>query len=181
MTEPANSEQKVVRWYTAARRFPLLISKTPQGERIPGGPYTIYQLVLGALTIVVGFLTWNLWGVFGPLNIIVLGMVAFSVLIAARYIPMDAPNPLWTLLGVVMGLASLRGPRSEGVPAPRRRPTVVRTAVRHLTGPPDRQDPTHPRHRPSRLPAPPVERRDRPALVELDDIQRRLAAPREES
>ena len=41
-----------LKWYTRARKFPQLIGRTPDGTRIPGGPYTYTQVAAGVVTAV---------------------------------------------------------------------------------------------------------------------------------
>lgn len=50
-----------LKWYTRARRFPQMIGRTPDGTRIPGGPYTYTQVgVAVAVAILLSRTTW-LW------------------------------------------------------------------------------------------------------------------------
>ncbi|GAB20528.1 hypothetical protein GOEFS_119_00180 [Gordonia effusa NBRC 100432] len=47
-TAPADEledDVEVIRNFTASRKFPQLIGKTPDGKRIIGGPYTLPQLI----------------------------------------------------------------------------------------------------------------------------------------
>lgn len=50
-----------LKWYTRARKFPQLIGRTPDGSRIPGGPYTYTQVAAGVLTAAVLAQTTWLW------------------------------------------------------------------------------------------------------------------------
>jgi hypothetical protein len=52
----------VWRWYTKARRFPALIGKDASGRRIPGGPYTVLQVVAVPVAAVLLWNTQGLWG-----------------------------------------------------------------------------------------------------------------------
>ena len=56
-----NAPGEVIRNFTAARRFPQLIGKTPDGKRIAGGPYTMTQFVGGAALILGLYFTHSLW------------------------------------------------------------------------------------------------------------------------
>lgn len=51
----------VAKFYTRARRFPKLIGKLHDGTRIPGGPYTITQVIVGGLFLFVAMQTRSLW------------------------------------------------------------------------------------------------------------------------
>ncbi len=85
---PAPRTPQTARFYTAARRVPVLIGKI-NGTRIWGGPYTLTQLGVGGLVLWVGYQTISLWGAgFVPLvRLIVLVGVAFGVTWAAGRIP----------------------------------------------------------------------------------------------
>lgn len=52
----------VTRFYTSVRRIPTLVGKLPNGGFIPGGPYTLGQVVLLLLVAIGGFYTMPLWG-----------------------------------------------------------------------------------------------------------------------
>lgn len=62
MTNPQQQQPaEVIRNFTAARKFPQLIGKTPDGKRIAGGPYTLTQFVGGAGALVGLYLTRGVW------------------------------------------------------------------------------------------------------------------------
>ena len=52
----------VWRWYTKARRFPALIGKDASGRRIPGGPYTVLQVIAVPVAAALLWNTQGLWG-----------------------------------------------------------------------------------------------------------------------
>lgn len=52
---------EVIRNFTAARKFPQLIGKTPDGKRIIGGPYTMSQFAGGAIAIAALYFARGLW------------------------------------------------------------------------------------------------------------------------
>jgi hypothetical protein len=52
----------VTRFYTSVRRIPTLVGKLPNGGFIPGGPYTLGQVVLLLLVAIGGFYTMPWWG-----------------------------------------------------------------------------------------------------------------------
>lgn len=51
----------VAKFYTRARRFPKLIGKLHDGTRIPGGPYTLTQVIIGGLFLFVAMQTRSFW------------------------------------------------------------------------------------------------------------------------
>lgn len=56
------SETPIARFFTRARRIPLLLGKLPGGGKIPGGPYTLPQISFGVVVFVVGWWTKPIWG-----------------------------------------------------------------------------------------------------------------------
>lgn len=61
MTTPRNEQPRTARFFTGITRIPLLIGKAGN-SRLPGGPYTPAQFVVGALVLAVGWKTMPLWG-----------------------------------------------------------------------------------------------------------------------
>lgn len=53
---------EVARFYTRSRRFPKVIGRLHDGTRIPGGPYTITQAVVGGIAVMVALTTRAQWG-----------------------------------------------------------------------------------------------------------------------
>ena len=77
---------EVVKWYTRARKFPTLIGKTPDGTRLPGGPYTITQvLVGGALAVLLASPPWWWTRFFDPMT-----NVAIFVLVVGAIVSIGA-------------------------------------------------------------------------------------------
>lgn len=56
-----DSEPRVARFFTPVRRIPLLVGKIGQ-QKLPFGPYTFMQLLIGAVTAFIGWNTMSLWG-----------------------------------------------------------------------------------------------------------------------
>ncbi|MBE7192164.1 MAG: hypothetical protein INR66_06715 [Gordonia polyisoprenivorans] len=84
----SNPQPEVIRNFTAARKFPQLIGRTPDGKKILGGPYTVTQAVGAAVVIVVLYLTRSWWM---GLGLATGGLIAGALLV-----------------GTVMGLGRLR-------------------------------------------------------------------------
>lgn len=58
----ADQEHRVVvRFFTRVRRVPILLGKL-NGWKIPGGPYTLTQMGIGSVVLVVGWNSKPLWG-----------------------------------------------------------------------------------------------------------------------
>lgn len=55
-------QTEVARFYTRSRKFPRLIGRLHDGTKIPGGPYTVTQAIVGAVLLALGLVTRGLWG-----------------------------------------------------------------------------------------------------------------------
>lgn len=106
------------KWYTRARKFPQLIGRTPDGTRIPGGPYTVTQ-VLGGIGAC--FVTSQILKVWSPGDIVssavVLLLISGGVVFLLRKLPPGMRNPLVYLKGVLR-LFFARGCRFSGKSLP---------------------------------------------------------------
>ena len=120
-----------MRWYTRARRgVPILIGRTPNGERLPGGPYTLTQLVVFAATLGVGQVTVGLWGRFGGIgNLIVLAVTAVGLAWVASRVPTEKANG-WAVFHGVRHTATIsRAGKHRGGPVKVRGAHQVRGRV----------------------------------------------------
>ncbi|GJF30261.1 hypothetical protein KNE206_29610 [Kitasatospora sp. NE20-6] len=113
------------RSYTRARRSPLVIGKLPGAGRLPGGPYTITQIVTMVLVFVVLIITKAVWAHFGPGNVLIMIAVPWSLAFALRYARMDGRDPARALLGVFTYASTPRAGRLAGRPVRRRRPQLL--------------------------------------------------------
>lgn len=75
------------RFYTAARKFQQLIGVTPAGETIPGGPYTITQVIVGVVVLAVGFLSRPLWSQDALTDVLFIVAAAVGITYAAGRMP----------------------------------------------------------------------------------------------
>lgn len=86
---------ETAKFYTKARRIPMLVGKLPSGGRIWGGPYTITQVGAGA---VVAFAMWKtapLWAQLGGfMNMAVAVGVVVGVVWATGKLPSSGRNPV---------------------------------------------------------------------------------------
>jgi hypothetical protein len=115
---PADDQPEVVRWYTHARRFPILIGKAGMnGDPLPGGPYTSTQVVAWFATLAGLYFTRGVWGQFGGFTngLLLLGL---PILVgwSARWIPHDARNPVLIAAGWARCFGAPPGGRVDGVP-----------------------------------------------------------------
>ncbi|RKE03025.1 hypothetical protein [Streptomyces sp. TLI_171] len=125
----AGDEALIGRSYTRARRSPLVIGKLPGAGRLPGGPYTITQIVTMVLTFVALIATKALWAYFGPGNVLFLIVVPWGLAFALRYARMDGRDPARALLGVFTYASTPRVGRLAGRPVRPRRPALVDTRI----------------------------------------------------
>ena len=106
------------KWYTRARKFPQLIGRTPDGTRIPWGPYTVTQVLGGIVTC---FVTSQILKVWSPGDIVssavVLLLVSGSVVFFLGKLPPGMRNPLIYLKGFLR-LFFVRGFRLSGKSLP---------------------------------------------------------------
>lgn len=110
MSTPAG-ETDVVRYFTRARRIPIVFGKFPEGTKVPGGPYTGMQLLVGGLAAAALYVTYDWWK-FG--GFIVDGITAVALVWGVTYlagkIPTTGRNPLLAALSAVnVATAPIRG------------------------------------------------------------------------
>ena len=122
MTEQKNRD--VAKNYTRARKFPQLIGTTPEGQRLPFGPYTYTQFIGAGVVGLVLWQTTGLWAT-GSLirNVTVFAMTMAGTVYGLGRLPLGGRNPLSMVLGV--GKALTGGTQTPGVGGtPPRRPRV---------------------------------------------------------
>ena len=102
-----------LKWYTRARKFPQLIGRTPDGTRIPGGPYTYTQVAAGVVTAVVLAQTTWLWAHGGLIlnATIYIGATVGAVFAAGKLTP-GMRNPIVLASGALNLMSS--GYRLDG-------------------------------------------------------------------
>ena len=128
MSEQSTLER--VKWYTLARKFPQLIGRTPDGARIPGGPYTITQAVGGLIVLIFGYYSMGVWAGFGVLgNYTVLLSVTGAVVFGLGRIPLGARSPASIGVGVVRAVTAPQRGRLRGRPVRIRRPRKLTQRV----------------------------------------------------
>lgn len=97
MAEPA-------RFFTRARRIPILVGRLPDGRALPGGPYTLVQVLSGAGAGLVLAKSTPLWAHFGGLlNVVFAGCVVVGVIWGTGKLPSSGRNPFtWVLDAVAL-------------------------------------------------------------------------------
>lgn len=119
------SEGAVVRFYTAARKIPFLVGKFGDFT-VPGGPYTLTQVLVAAGVAWVGSKSVPLWigdapVVFGWVPVLLIAAISGY---AVGRIPLKGRNPLMIIWGI-FGYAAApawgsRGGKSVALPSTRR-------------------------------------------------------------
>lgn len=119
---------EVVKWYTRARKFPTLIGKTPDGTRLPGGPYTITQVLVGAaLAVLLASPPWWWTRFFDPMtNVAIFVLVVGGGVFFSGRLPIGLRNPLTWGSGVFRSLTQPPGGSIAGKP--------VRLRAAHTSG-----------------------------------------------
>lgn len=148
---------ETAKFYTKARRIPMLVGKLPSGGRIWGGPYTITQVGAGA---VVAFALWQtapLWARLGGfMNIAVAVGVVVGVVWATGKLPSSGRNPVAFVMDA-MNLTSSPG-RLVGGQVALPKPRLMTHRVMVVLPPPSTGSP-----RPAEPAARPVQAVARPA------------------
>lgn len=130
MADEAQKPVDTVRMYTRARKFPLLIGRFPDGKQVPGGPYTLPQLVGGVIALAALWFLRPLWAHFGTImNLGLAAMIAAGVVYGLGRLPQTGRSP-WSRLGG-LGKAASRSPKARvnGRTITIRRPHTVRGPV----------------------------------------------------
>lgn len=110
------------KWFTAARKFPQLIGRTPDGGKLWGGPYTITQVAVGVVGIVVLWNTTWLWARFSFVGNLMVGPgLVIALVYGVGKLPFGMRNPLVVGAGWVKAAERLvSNPSPARVPRPHR-------------------------------------------------------------
>lgn len=113
------------KWYTRSRKFPQLVGRTPDGTRIPGGPYTYSQVIVAAVMAFVLSQTTVIWARAGLItNAVMFVGLIYGVIYLVGKLPPGLRNPIVMLNGF-SNLAKKSGYRMAGQSVPERKPKVV--------------------------------------------------------
>lgn len=89
----ASEEELIGHSYTRARRHPLVVGKLPGAGRLPGGPYTITQIMTMVISFGLLVLTKDLWAHFGAMNFVLMVLVPWGLAWVLRYARLDGRDP----------------------------------------------------------------------------------------
>lgn len=111
MSNSVDERGEVARFYTRSRRFPKFIGRLHDGTRIPGGPYTVTQAVVGGAVVLIALTTRAQWGTGTILvDVPICLAIAWGAAWAAGRIPSTRRN----LMNVIAGGASAALRPGEG-------------------------------------------------------------------
>lgn len=121
---------EVAKFFSQARRIPMLIGKMPDGSKIWGGPYTVYQLIALLVTGAGLYLFHGMWSTGAILaDLVVAAVIAMSAALLAGQIPLDARNPTALVSSFVNALQSPRTGAYHGKAPRLRRPHRANVAI----------------------------------------------------
>lgn len=149
--QPADERALIGRSYTRARKHPLVIGKLPGGGRIPGGPYTITQIVTMVGVFVLLLALRDLWAFFGLGNALVMIVLPWGLAWTMRYARMDGRDPARALLGLITYGTSPPGGKLAGRPQRTFKAKLVTGRVTIRLRPADPDPSPAPEARPVRL------------------------------
>jgi hypothetical protein len=137
MAGSEDEEILVGRSYTRARRYPLVIGRWPGSQaQLPGGPYSLPQLVVMVGGFVLLVFTREAWARFGLVpNLLLAAGVPFVAGMAVRRLQLQGRSP-WSVAGSVLGLwVTPGGGRLAGRALPRVRPRQLGGVYTFTIGP----------------------------------------------
>jgi len=106
------------RFYTHARRYPLVIGKLGgpgQGGQLPGGPYTLPQVGVFVALVLALSQTRGLWAHFGGVGNVIVGVgVPAALAWAIRRARIDGRSPAAALRGLLRYACAPSGGRRSG-------------------------------------------------------------------
>jgi hypothetical protein len=87
------------RFFTRARKIPILVGRLPDGQALPGGPYTLVQVLSGAGVGLVLSKTTEVWAHFGGLlDLVFAAGLVVAVIWGTGKLPNSGRNPFtWAM------------------------------------------------------------------------------------
>jgi hypothetical protein len=115
------------RFFTLARRIPTLVGRLHDGSKVPGGPYTLTQVITAGVVAVLLWQTPGLWARFGLIgNVLVFAGLVYGAAFLAGRVPTGGRNPITWVTGVLGLTFRRRGGTRRGQVLQVNRPRRVR-------------------------------------------------------
>ncbi|MER5550066.1 hypothetical protein ABT072_48695 [Streptomyces sp. NPDC002589] len=121
----ASEEELIGHSYTRARRHPLVIGKLPGAGRLPGGPYTITQVMTMVISFGLLVMTRDLWAHFGAMNFILMALIPWGLAWVLRYARLDGRDPARAVRSLLIYSSTPAQGRLAGKPQRVARPRLA--------------------------------------------------------
>lgn len=106
----------VAKFYTNGRKFPILFGRLPDGTQILGGPYSIGQVVVGAIVIFVAFQTSHMWGTgVGIIDLVLSAAIGWLATFVMTLLPKTRRNAMSLTASALSALSAPGMGRVRGV------------------------------------------------------------------
>ncbi|MEV7004014.1 hypothetical protein AB0N62_41200 [Streptomyces sp. NPDC093982] len=167
----ASEEELIGHSYTRARKHPLVIGKLPGAGRLPGGPYTITQVMTMVISFGLLVMTRDLWAHFGATNFILMALIPWGLAWVLRYARLDGRDPARAVRSLLIYSSTPAQGRLAGKPQRVARPLLATATCTVRVGT-ERPAPAA-ATKPVPQPAPVAGRKARPAPVAAADTASR--------
>jgi len=121
----ASEEELIGHSYTRARKHPLVIGKLPGAGRLPGGPYTITQVMTMVISFGLLVMTRELWAHFGAMNFILMALIPWGLAWVLRYARLDGRDPARAVRSLLIYSSTPAQGRLAGKPQRVARPRLA--------------------------------------------------------
>lgn len=121
----ASEEELIGHSYTRARKHPLVIGKLPGAGRLPGGPYTITQVMTMVISFGLLVMTRGLWAHFGAMNFILMALIPWGLAWVLRYARLDGRDPARAVRSLLIYSSTPAQGRLAGKPQRVARPRLA--------------------------------------------------------
>ncbi|MFF9458768.1 UbiA prenyltransferase family protein [Streptomyces flaveolus] len=150
----ASEEELIGHSYTRARRHPLVIGKLPGAGRLPGGPYTITQVMTMVISFGLLVMTRDLWAHFGAMNFILMALIPWVLAWVLRYARLDGRDPARAVRSLLIYSSTPAQGRLAGKPQRAARPRLATATCTVRVRSAERPSPAAAAAKPSPAPAP---------------------------
>ncbi|MGY4967105.1 hypothetical protein [Streptomyces sp. 900105245] len=161
----ASEEELIGHSYTRARKHPLVIGKLPGAGRLPGGPYTITQVMTMVISFGLLIMTRDLWAHFGAMNFILMVLIPWGLAWVLRYARLDGRDPARAVRSLLIYSSTPAQGRLAGKPQRVARPRLATATCTVRVRSAERPAPAAAPAKPAPAPAAVTKRQARPAPV----------------